>query len=174
MLYMKTEMIILGLMLSLVFTMSFISASITSVSCPESFNLISGSTVDKQFTIIGTGGSVVHSINCDKGSQELQPSPPLSLSEGKLIITGRFGLTTAKDVETATCTFSANDINNPNNEKSCVFAYSSTKDTGNVINNQQTTNNKSAESQDNTLLIIAGIVIIVLIVIIVIILKKKR
>jgi len=170
---MKKRLIIVGIILN-IFIMTFISASITSVSCPSSFNIVSGSTTDEQFTIIGTGGSVSYGIECDKGSQIIQPSPPKSLSTGQLIITGTFGLTTSNEIETATCTFSANDLNNPNNEKSCVFAYSSTKDIGSSQNNPQDSYqpNSSNEGVSNTLII--GIAIIIAAIILAIVLKKKK
>ena len=110
----------------------FITSGKPKITCPEKFDIISGSTSNQIFRIQNIGehsGAFSYSLDCNKGSQVLQPSPPQSLNKGDIILVNLVaGLTVQEGTDTATCTFTAKDMNSLESD-SCSFDYSSTKQT---------------------------------------------
>lgn len=105
----------------------FISSGEPDVTCPiVSETLVSGQTKDVTASIKNIGsdsGSFTYSVDCNKGSQYLQPSPPQQINSGNTLNVGvRLGLTVEGGIDTASCTFTAQDINSLESD-SCTFTY---------------------------------------------------
>lgn len=106
----------------------FISKGKPSVQCPStSISFNSGEQKQAVFNVknIGLGsGSFTYDLNCDKGYQILQPSPPRNIAAASsLAVTGTLSMTVAEGTETADCKFTATELNTLE-QASCSYSYS--------------------------------------------------
>lgn len=109
----------------------YVSTGVPEVTCPSNINdLISGQTKTATFKIKNIGnnnGAFDFSLDCNKGSQQLSPSPPTSISAGSTkSITATLGLTVENTgTETSNCIFTATELNTEESD-SCSFGYTAT------------------------------------------------